>query len=233
MASRSKTLKIYVDCVARFARHFNKSPEKLGPEELRTYLLYLMHERKVALGTYKQALSALRFLYRWVLQRGEIVLDIHSPRPERRLPAVLSFEEVHRFFAAQHPHRNEESLPFLEDENNFSFGESDFQQLVFYVEDSESLDVVGVIVLYTEPHRLHVIEAADGKAVLTGSLFVHFLAEIGGIQENIESMALVDAEIALTYNASHPDQIEAQSVKYDRKWGVDVRLPASYRRDNL
>jgi integrase/recombinase XerD len=95
-----KTLKIYVDCVARFARHFNKSPEKLGPEEVRTYFLYLIHERKVALGTYKQALSALRFLYRWVLQRGEVVQDIHTPRPERRLPVVLSFDEVHRFFAA-------------------------------------------------------------------------------------------------------------------------------------
>lgn len=95
-----KTLKLYVDCVARFARHFNKSPEKLGPEEVRTYFLYLIHDRKVALGTYKQALAALRFLYRWVLERGEVVQDIRAPRPERRLPVVLSFDEVHRFFAA-------------------------------------------------------------------------------------------------------------------------------------
>jgi integrase/recombinase XerD len=95
-----KTLKLYVDCVARFARHFGKSPEKLGTEEVRTYLLYLIHERKVAWGTYKQALAALRFLYRWVLNRGEIVQDIRTPRPERRLPVVLSFDEVHRFFAA-------------------------------------------------------------------------------------------------------------------------------------
>jgi len=95
-----KTLKLYVDCVARFARHFGKSPEQLGSEELRTYLLYLVHERKVAWSTYKQALAALRFLYRWVLQRGEVVQDIRAPRPERRLPVVLSFEEVHRFFAA-------------------------------------------------------------------------------------------------------------------------------------
>ena len=95
-----KTLKIYIDCVARFARHFGKSPEQLGSAEVRTYLLYLVHERKVAWGTYKQALAALRFLYRWVLERGEVVQDIRAPRPERRLPVVLSFEEVHRFFAA-------------------------------------------------------------------------------------------------------------------------------------
>jgi site-specific recombinase XerD len=95
-----KTVKLYVDCVARFARHFGQSPEKLGSEEVRTYFLYLIHERKVAWGTYKQALAALRFLYRWVLERGDVVQDIRAPRPERRLPVVLSFEEVHRFFAA-------------------------------------------------------------------------------------------------------------------------------------
>lgn len=95
-----KTVKLYVDCVSRFARHFNKSPEKLGREELRAYLIYLLEERKVALGTYKQALAALRFLYRWVLNRGEVVQDIRGPKEGRRLPVVLSFDEVHRFFAA-------------------------------------------------------------------------------------------------------------------------------------
>jgi integrase/recombinase XerD len=95
-----KTVKLYVDCVARFARHFNQTPEKLGREEVRTYFLYMLHERKVALGTYKQALAALRFLYRWVLNRGDVVQDIHAPGSGRRLPVVLSFDEVHRFFAA-------------------------------------------------------------------------------------------------------------------------------------
>lgn len=95
-----KTLKLYVDCVARFARHYGQSPEHLGREDVRNYLLHLIHERKVAWGTYKQALAALRFLYRWVLEQGDIVEDIRAPQPERRLPVVLSFEEVHRFFAA-------------------------------------------------------------------------------------------------------------------------------------
>jgi integrase/recombinase XerD len=43
-----KTLKLYVDCVSRFARHYGKSPEQLGRDEVRRYLLYLIHERKVA-----------------------------------------------------------------------------------------------------------------------------------------------------------------------------------------
>ena len=95
-----KTVMLYVDCVARFTRHFGKSPEKLGTEEVRTYLLYLIQERKVGWSTYKQALAARQFVYRWVLERGEVVQNIRKPRPERRLPVVLSFQEVHRFFAA-------------------------------------------------------------------------------------------------------------------------------------
>lgn len=95
-----KTIKLYIDNVARFAQYHKKSPDKLGLEEVRTYLLYLVRERKNAWGTYKQALAALRYFYRWVVNGPEIVEDIRFPRPERRLPVVLSFEEVQRFFAA-------------------------------------------------------------------------------------------------------------------------------------
>jgi len=95
-----KTIRCYVEIVARFARYFNKSPDKLGAEEVRTYLLHLVQEKKQAWGSYKQALAALRYFYRWVIKGPEIVDDIRCPRPERRLPVVLSFDEVRRFFAA-------------------------------------------------------------------------------------------------------------------------------------
>jgi site-specific recombinase XerD len=95
-----KTIRVYVDVVARFARHFGKSPEQLGAEHVRQYLLYLVQEKKQAWATYKQALAALRYLYRWVLKGPEVVQDIRCPRPERRLPVVLSSDEVKRFFAA-------------------------------------------------------------------------------------------------------------------------------------
>ena len=95
-----KTIQLYVQNIARFAKHFGKSPQLLGPEAVRTYLLYLVQERKVAWGTYNQVLASLRFLYRHVIKRGEIVHDIRAPRRERRLPEVLSLEEVRRFFAA-------------------------------------------------------------------------------------------------------------------------------------
>ena len=95
-----KTIRLYVNNVARFARYFGTSPERLGSEQVRRYLLYVLEERKVAWGTYNQALAALRFLYRWVLRRGEVVQDLRCPRPERKLPVVLSLDEVRRFFAA-------------------------------------------------------------------------------------------------------------------------------------
>lgn len=95
-----KTVRLYVDNVARFARHFGKSPDQLGPEHVRTYLLHIVQEKKRSWGTYKQALAALRYFYRWVVKGPEVVEDIRGPRPERRLPVVLAFDEVRRFFAA-------------------------------------------------------------------------------------------------------------------------------------
>jgi integrase/recombinase XerD len=95
-----KTIDVYVDNVAKFAKHFGKNPELLGEEQVRQYLVHLVEERKLAWGTYHQALAALRYLYRWVLKRGEVVRDIRGPRRARYLPVVLSLDEVRRFFAA-------------------------------------------------------------------------------------------------------------------------------------
>jgi len=102
----SKTVHAYIGTIARFARYFNKSPDLLGPEDVRTYLLYLVQEQKNSWNTYKQALAALRFFYRWVVKGPEVVADIRGPRPERRLPVVLSFEETQRFFAAMYSFRD-------------------------------------------------------------------------------------------------------------------------------
>lgn len=95
-----KTIRLYVDNVARLARYYNRSPDKLSREEIRCYLVHLVEEKKLAVGTYKQALAALRYFYRWVLKRGDLVQDILAPRTERRLPIVLSVDEVQRLFAA-------------------------------------------------------------------------------------------------------------------------------------
>jgi integrase/recombinase XerD len=95
-----KTVKIYVDCVAQFARYFGRSPDQLGPEHVKKYLLHMVQVKRLSWGAYKQTLSALRYFYRWVVKGPEVVADIRCPRPERRLPVILAFDEVRRFFAA-------------------------------------------------------------------------------------------------------------------------------------
>ncbi len=64
-----RTINTYIACVAHFARHFGKSPELLGPEEIRQYQVYLVEQRHVSWSYFNQAVCALRFLYRHTLSR--------------------------------------------------------------------------------------------------------------------------------------------------------------------
>lgn len=95
-----KTIRLYVNHVAKLAIYHGKSPDRLNREEIRNYLVHLLEDRKLSVGTYRQALAAYRYFYRWVIKRGDLVEDILSPRPERHLPVVLSVNEVQRLFAA-------------------------------------------------------------------------------------------------------------------------------------
>jgi len=93
-----RTQQIYVDRVAKFAKHFGKSPELLGPEEIRSYQLYLIHDKHASWSTLNQHVSALRFLYRVTLEREWIIRNIPGPKKPLILPVVLSPDEVSRFF---------------------------------------------------------------------------------------------------------------------------------------
>jgi site-specific recombinase XerD len=93
------TQNTYLLQVARFARHFNKSPELLGPEQIRTYQVYLTNEKKLATSSILIAISALRFLYKVTLKRHWSLDDIiPAPKKPQTLPVVLSPEEVVHFF---------------------------------------------------------------------------------------------------------------------------------------
>ncbi len=89
-----RTQEIYITRVAEMARHFKRSPEELGHEEVRDYLRHLKEERGVSRSSFAQVVGALRFLYRETLQRPEMVPHIPYPRLKRRHPVVLSPEEV-------------------------------------------------------------------------------------------------------------------------------------------
>ena len=94
------TISAYVSAVYRLAAFYHKSPDELEREEIRAFLVDLVEEKKVAWSYYKQVLAALRYFYRYVLHRGEVVEDIRGPRTGRKLPIVLSTEEVSQFFKA-------------------------------------------------------------------------------------------------------------------------------------
>jgi integrase/recombinase XerD len=97
----ANTQRVYVAQVIRFACHFRKSPELLGPAEIRTYLLYLAQDMRLAASSVIVAVSALRFFYTVTLKRSWIVKDdIPTGRQAKKLPVVLSKDEVAHFLGA-------------------------------------------------------------------------------------------------------------------------------------
>ena len=86
------TIEVYTDLVARFARFFGKSPEDLGPEDIRTYQVYLVEERKVSWTILNQTVCALRFLYRTTLDKDWAIRHIPYAKREKKLPVVALAE---------------------------------------------------------------------------------------------------------------------------------------------
>src|SRR5438132_14362404 len=85
---------------ARVRRHFNKSPELLGPEDIRSYQLYLTNERKLAPSSIILAVAALRFLYKITLHKDWSLTEvIPTPKKPKKLPIVPSPEEVLQFLS--------------------------------------------------------------------------------------------------------------------------------------
>lgn len=94
-----RTISCYVSHVAAFAKHFGRSPEELGPEEIRVYQLHLVHERRASWSSFNQAVCALRFLYDVTLPRDWTVTHIAYGKRPHKVPSVLSRDEVRRLLA--------------------------------------------------------------------------------------------------------------------------------------
>src|ERR1019366_1109412 len=96
------TTRYYLQAVANFARHFGKSPDKLGPDELRSYQAYLLRERKLAVGIVIARVAALRFFFIRTLKRHEFRVSVGclcKARNSQKNKAMLA----RRFLQASSP----------------------------------------------------------------------------------------------------------------------------------
>jgi len=90
------TIRCYLRVVEDFARYFGKRPDHLTREHMREYHLHLVHDLKLATNTIIARIAALRFLFVKTLRRPYVQVDLPRPKTEKRLPTVLSREEVGR-----------------------------------------------------------------------------------------------------------------------------------------
>lgn len=93
-----KTQKAYISAVADLARFYNSSPDQIDSEKIKAYLVYLEHDRKLSWSTCNVAAAGLRFFYTQVL--GNEAMDLFIPRrkKQKKIPEILTFNEVERLF---------------------------------------------------------------------------------------------------------------------------------------
>jgi integrase len=94
--SSEETITTYLGCVERFARYYGQSPEQLNAEQVRSYLLYLLGERKLSWPALHVNRAALRFLSVRVLKQRWFDEEIQCPKRPLSLPTVLSADEITR-----------------------------------------------------------------------------------------------------------------------------------------
>lgn len=89
-----RTQTAYLREIAKLEKYFKKSPEELGEEEVKEYLVHMLEDRGLSSGTYKYYAAGIKFLYRTTLNRGEVVEKIKYPKAKIKLPVVLDLSEV-------------------------------------------------------------------------------------------------------------------------------------------
>ena len=94
-----KTQDAYLRAVRQLAEHYNKSPDQVSEEELRDYFLFLKNEKKASRSACTIALCGIKFFYEYTLRRQWQMFDLVRPAKEKKLPVVLSREEVRQILS--------------------------------------------------------------------------------------------------------------------------------------
>ena len=95
----ARTQEAYLLAVSQLARHFRKSPDQINEEELRQYFLYLIEEKHAARNTCTLALCGIKFFFENTLGKEWKTFKLVRPPREKKLPVVLSVDEVRRILA--------------------------------------------------------------------------------------------------------------------------------------
>lgn len=90
----ARTQESYAQAVGQLAKHYHKPPDQISEEELRQYFLYLKNVRQVSRSTCTLALCGIKFFFEHTLEREWHFLEFSRPPKEKRLPVVLSVQEV-------------------------------------------------------------------------------------------------------------------------------------------
>lgn len=96
----TRTEETYLSRVEALSRYYGESPDRLGLDEVRSFLLHAINERACSWSWWRQTVAALRFFYGRTLGRSGVVPCLPYPRKEFHLPEVLSTSEVERLFGA-------------------------------------------------------------------------------------------------------------------------------------
>jgi integrase/recombinase XerD len=94
------TITAYLKAVEQFTRHFKRRPDCLNHTHLRAYQAYLLRDRKLMPRTVRLHVAALRFFFVKTLRRRYLLDDTPYPKVPRRLPVILSVEEMTRLIDA-------------------------------------------------------------------------------------------------------------------------------------
>lgn len=93
------TQKSYLNSVTGLAKHYHQSPDVISPAEIQDYVIYLLTERKLAIGSCHTIITALRFFYSVTLGEDKSRAPIPEVKNYRRLPNILSGNELEKLFA--------------------------------------------------------------------------------------------------------------------------------------
>jgi integrase/recombinase XerD len=135
------TQKTYMEQFKLFLRFFPDShPGDLDESEIKHYLLYLIEKKKLSVSTQNQAINAIKFFYEKVLKQERKVYDVERPMKEKKLPEVLSQEEVMAIFEATSNLKHKAMLMLLYASGlrrgellNLRIGDADFNRNIVFI----------------------------------------------------------------------------------------------------